>query len=70
MWIASAEPGPHVRVVTGMVGDGTPKGTIVYINDFMAKGMTTFILPNTESIYETYEEFEEKKHSLAISEKI
>ena len=70
LWVASAEPGPHIRVVTGIVGDGTPKGTLVYINDPWQEGMTTFSLPNTGSQYtETYEKFEEKQHSLAISER-
>jgi hypothetical protein len=69
LWVASAEPGPHIRVVTGMVGDGTPKGTLVYINDPWQKGMTTFSVPNSGSQYtESYEEFEKKQHSLAISE--
>ena len=52
-----------------MIGDGTPEGTLVYINDPWQKGMTTFSLPNTGSQYtESYKEFEEKQHSVAISE--
>lgn len=51
------------------MGDGTPNGTLVYINDPWQQGMTTFSLPNTGSQYtETYEQFEVKQQSLAMSE--
>jgi|GEM_PF-3454810 len=33
VWLAGNPKAPHVRVVTGMKGDGTPKGTKVMIND-------------------------------------
>ncbi len=33
IWIAAKVGGPHVRVVTGISGDGTATGTTVYIND-------------------------------------
>lgn len=33
IWIAAKVGGPHVRVVTGISGDGTAEGTIVNIND-------------------------------------
>jgi hypothetical protein len=69
LWIASAQPGPHIRVVTGMVGDGPPKGTIVYINDLWQKVWQLLFFQILSQYTETYEEFEEKKHSLAISAK-
>lgn len=33
LWIAGNPKAPHVRVVTGMSGDGTPEGTKISIND-------------------------------------
>lgn len=33
LWLASAVPSPHIRVVTGISGDGTIDGTTVHIND-------------------------------------
>lgn len=33
LWTAAATPGAHIRVVTGIHGDGTPEGTFVHIND-------------------------------------
>lgn len=33
LWTAAATPGAHIRVVTGIHGDGTPDGTFVHIND-------------------------------------
>ena len=69
LWVASAEPGPHIRVVTGMVGDGTPNGTLVHINDPWEQGMTTFRTPNAGSRYtETYQRFIEKQEQLARRE--
>ncbi|MFN8583647.1 MAG: papain-like cysteine protease family protein, partial [Gemmatimonadaceae bacterium] len=69
LWVASAEPGPHVRVVTGMIGDGTPTGTVVYINDPWEAGMTGFRLPNRGAQYtETYQRFVEKQETLGRQE--
>lgn len=69
LWVASAEPGPHIRVVTGLVGDGTPEGTLVYINDPWEQGMAAFRLPNKGSRYtETYQRFVEKQEQLARRE--
>ena len=76
LWVASAEPlsGPnaqnaHIRVVVGMLGDGTPEGTMVMINDPWEQGMTRFRPPNRGSTYrETYMEFMRKQHNLASSE--
>lgn len=33
LWVAGNPNAPHVRVVTGIVGDGTPDGTLIHIND-------------------------------------
>ncbi|HYR06684.1 MAG TPA: papain-like cysteine protease family protein, partial [Longimicrobium sp.] len=69
LWVASAEPGPHIRVVTGLSGDGTPDGTRVHINDPWEKGMNPFRLPNAGAQYqETYREFEAKQAQLARTE--
>ncbi|MEO7965417.1 MAG: papain-like cysteine protease family protein, partial [Gemmatimonadaceae bacterium] len=69
LWVASAEPGPHVRVVTGMVGDGTPTGTTVYINDPWEIGMGAFRLPNAGSQYtETFQRFVDKQETLGRQE--
>jgi len=69
LWVASAEPGPHIRVVTGLSGDGTPDGTIVHINDPWEKGMDDFRLPNAGSMTtETYSEFTRKQAELVRSE--
>jgi hypothetical protein len=56
-------------VVTGLVGDGTPHGTILSINDPWEKGMVTFRLPNAGARYsESYTQFERKQRSLALAE--
>lgn len=69
LWAASAEPGPHIRVVTGLSGDGTPDGTSVHINDPWQQGMTTFAMPNTGSrTTETYSQFVAKQETLARGE--
>lgn len=69
LWVASAEPGPHIRVVTGMKGDGTADGTLVYINDPWEQGMTAFQPNNRGAQYtETYRQFVEKQSTLARQE--
>lgn len=69
LWVAGAVPGPHIRVVTGMYGDGTPDGTKVLINDPWQKGMTTFSLPNSGAQYEeTYTQFVAETEQLAREE--
>ncbi len=61
LWVASAEPSPHIRVVTGISGDGTPSGTTVYVNDPEPVG--------TGSRHtETFQQFEAKQRSLAATE--
>ncbi len=69
LWAASAEPGAHIRVVTGATGDGTPDGTTLYINDPWEQGMNTFRPNNRGSQYtETYTQFEQKQSTLAGQE--
>jgi hypothetical protein len=69
LWVASAEPGPHVRVVTGLVGDGTATGTLLYVNDPWEQGMATFHLPNRGARYtETYQQFVDKQEALGRRE--
>lgn len=69
LWVASAEPSAHVRVITGMSGDGTPEGTFVHINDPWEKGMQDFRLPNSGSTYsESYTEFVRKQEELGYQE--
>jgi hypothetical protein len=69
LWVASAEPGPHVRVVTGMVGDGTATGTLVHICDPWEQGMAAFRMPNHGSRYtETYQRFVDKQNTLGRQE--
>ena len=58
LYVVTAEPGTHARVVTGMSGDGTADGTTLFINDPWE--------PNVGSQYtETYNEFLNKQATLA-----
>ncbi len=69
LWVASATPSAHIRVVTGLRGDGTPEGTFVYINDPWERGMKSFRSSNRGSRYqETYAEFVQKQAELARRE--
>ncbi|MEZ4776214.1 MAG: M12 family metallopeptidase [Bacteroidia bacterium] len=76
LWVAGAVdltgPGSanaHIRVVTGMRGDGTPDGTRVYINDPWDRGMTNFTMPNNGSQYDlTFTEFMQEMENLGASE--
>jgi hypothetical protein len=69
LWVASAEPGPHIRVVRGIEGDGSATGTQLQILDPWEPGMSEFRLPNAGGSYtETYEQFEAKQASLARTE--
>ena len=66
LWVASAVPSAHIRVVTGMIGDGTPDGTTVYINDPWQAGMTSFALPNEGATdVMTYTDFQAQQEKLA-----
>ena len=61
IWVATAVPTPHVRVVTGFEAHPDPARALVYINDPgpVHKG----------SVYiETYETFSTKKNTLASKE--
>jgi hypothetical protein len=70
LWIASAEPTPHIRVITGIHGDGTPDGTILDINDPWEQSLATFRPSNRGSQYtETFRQFEEKQATLAGQER-
>lgn len=69
LWVASAEPGPHIRVITGIEGDGTPEKTILTIYDPWQKGMRRFRMPNVGSVYkESYATFMQKQERLARQE--
>jgi Papain-like cysteine protease AvrRpt2 len=69
IWVATAELGPHIRVIRGIHGDGTPDGTVLYINDPWQRGMTRFFTPNLGSIYvETVTEFLAHQRNLVESE--
>jgi hypothetical protein len=69
LWVAAAVPGPHVRVVKGMSGDGSPDGTLIYINDPWERGMATFRTPNNGSTYtQTFREFMSQMESLGARE--
>lgn len=72
LWVASAESltseeaqNPHIRVVTGIVGDGTSERTILYINDPWDRRKRRFSLPNYGSVYtETYTDFVRKQSTI------
>ncbi|MEL7228136.1 MAG: papain-like cysteine protease family protein, partial [Cyanobacteria bacterium J06576_12] len=75
LWVASdeslssASSSPHIRVVTGIRGDGTPDGTYVYINDPWERGMNSFRTSNRGSqYYETYAQFMRKQADLGYRE--
>lgn len=65
LWVASDEDLTdsgrrygHIRVVTGIRGDGTPQGTILYINDPWDRNRTQWRPSNRGSQYtEPFEEF-------------
>ena len=69
LWVATDEGAPHIRVIAGISGDGTPTGTILTIYDPWQRGMRRYRSNNTGSIYtETFQEFERKQHELAGKE--
>jgi hypothetical protein len=66
LWVGTAEIGAHIRVVTGLVGDGTPNGTFVIINDPWEAGMDNFRLPNAGSVTrESYSVFVARQEQYA-----
>lgn len=74
LWVAgdlgTTSVEPHVRVIAGMQGDGTPGGTILTIHDPWQRGMTSFRSPNTGSTYTmTYQEFVDNQERLARHER-
>lgn len=69
LWVAGAVPGSHIRVVTGMYGDGQPDSTMVLINDPWQKGMKVFSQPNAGAQYEqSYTQFVADTERLAREE--
>jgi hypothetical protein len=69
LWTAGAVPDPHIRVVAGIEGDGSPGGTRVHILDPWEPGMAAFRLPNAGGRYtETYAEYERKQRMLGGEE--
>jgi hypothetical protein len=69
LWTAAAVPGPHIRVVAGIEGDGTPTGTRLHILDPWEPGMAAFKLPNAGGRYsESYAEYEAKQATLGLQE--
>ena len=67
LWVGGAAGiGAHVRVITGIHGDGTPAGTSVVINDPWDVGKEGFSLPNSGSQYEEpFTEFVVKQEVLS-----
>lgn len=69
LWVASGEDltgsgraAAHIRVITGMAGDGTPDGTVLYINDPWDRRATSFTSRNQGSAYsEIFSEFLQKQ---------
>ena len=65
IWVASDEElmedgrrYGHIRVITGIRGNGTPEGTILYINDPWDRNLTRWRPSNRGSQYtETFVEF-------------
>lgn len=69
LWVASVTPGPHIRVVTGMYGDGSPGNTFLRINDPWDRAMKVYQKGNKGSQYEEkYTEFLKKQTALADQE--
>ncbi|MDY8138116.1 M12 family metallopeptidase [Aquimarina sp. 2201CG5-10] len=70
LWVATnLDNDPHVVVVTGMSGDGTPDGTMLTVQDPWEQGMTRFRSSNRGSTYQkTYREFMLNQENLAHRE--
>jgi Papain-like cysteine protease AvrRpt2 len=69
LWVASAVPGPHIRVITGIQVGKTAADTILYINDPWEKGMRVFRWPNRGSKYtENYKQFVQQYERLGRRE--
>lgn len=61
LWVATDEGAAHIRVITGILGDGTPEGTTLYINDPWPIGIGG-------QYPEPFRQFEAKQRQLATSE--
>ena len=70
LWAATTiNNNPHVVVVSGIHGDGTPDGTILTIQDPWEKGMLTFRPTNVGSTYQvSYREFTRNQEALGTDE--
>jgi hypothetical protein len=65
LWVASNSPDPHVRVITGIEGDGTADGSVLDILDPLERGMKFLNPSNSGSSYsETFRQFEIEQNSL------
>lgn len=66
LWVATHEDAGHVRVVTGISGDGTLEGTDLFISDPQDKYAADWSPDNTGSEYtESYATFVRKQAELA-----
>lgn len=69
LWVASAVPGPHIRVVTGVLVGATAEKTTVSVNDPWEQGMRVFKWPNRGShYYMTYTNFTNQYETLGRRE--
>jgi hypothetical protein len=69
LWVAAAVPGPHIRVVSGIMLGPTAENTAVWINDPWEVGMRRFRMPNHGSQYfRTYLQFTTEAETLARRE--
>lgn len=70
LWVATdLNNNPHVVVVAGIQGDGTPEGTLLTIYDPWEQGMTRYRASNRGSTYqETYQQFVTRQERLATRE--
>jgi hypothetical protein len=76
LWVAGAVPGPHVRVVYGMYGDGTPSGTRVLVHDPWGSNLPTNREPTAaelaanrgQSYERTYTQFMNEMEGLGAQE--
>ena len=66
LWVATHEGAGHVRVVTGISGDGTAEGTELFISDPWDRDADEWLPSNSGSEYtESYATFVSKQAALA-----
>jgi hypothetical protein len=69
LWVAAAVPGPHIRVVTGIMPGSTAENSLVSVNDPWEQGMNVFRMPNRGShYYMRYKELTGQQETLARQE--